>query len=198
MAPHSKRARRRGAYLVLSDESGFLLAPLVRRSLAPCGQTPILKQPGRHRDKISLWSALTVSPRRRRLGLYVYTLLNGSFDHYAVAQCLRRLLRQLHGPVIVVWDRGPIHHGPAIRQLLADHPRLEIEQLPSYAPELNPVEQLWNQLKWSRLCNYAPKDIAELHERICDELILMREDPRCLRSFYDASDLPFPTRALAS
>jgi transposase len=198
VAAHPKRARRRGAYLALIDESGFLLSPLVRRTLAPRGHTPILPQSGCHREKISAWGVLTVSPRRQRLGLYAFTLPNGSFDHQAIAQCLRRLLRQVRGRLIVVWDRGPIHRGPAIRQLLAAYPRLEIEELPGYAPELNPVEQLWNHLKWSRLCNYAPTTCHNLHDRLCDELILIRDDPHRLRSFFDASDLPFPTRALAS
>jgi transposase len=184
--------------LALIDESGFLLSPLVRRTLAPRGRTPILSQSGCHRAKVSAWGVLTVAPRRRRLGLHAVTLPNASFDHYAIAQCLRRLLRQVRGRLIVVWDRSPIHRGPALRQLLADYPRLEIEELPAYAPDLNPVEQLWNHLKWTRLCNYAATDGHDLHGRLCAELTLIRDDPHRLRSFFDASDLPFPTRALAS
>jgi transposase len=39
--PRIKKARRTGRSLVLSDESGFLLQPVVRRTWAPRGQTPI-------------------------------------------------------------------------------------------------------------------------------------------------------------
>ena len=55
---------------------------------------------------------------------------------------MRQLLRHLRGKVIVIWDRGNMHRGDPIRQLLRDYPRLSIEELPPYAPDLNPVEQV--------------------------------------------------------
>lgn len=179
------------------DESGALLAPLLRRTLAPRGQPPILKQRAKHRDKVSMIGALTRSPLRRHLGLYFGTLLDGSFDQVAVAWFLRRLLRHLRGPVIVVLDRGNMHRGPAIRQLLHDHPRLILEPLPPYAPELNPVEQIWTYVKWSRLCNLAPRDSQHLEKLVRRELRVIRTDQQRLRSFWSGSALP-RTRALAS
>ena len=73
LAADKKSAARRRAHLVLIDESGFLLAPLVRRTLAPRGQTPLLKTWGGHRERVSAIAALTISPRRRGLGLYFCT-----------------------------------------------------------------------------------------------------------------------------
>src|SRR5262249_56141343 len=70
VAPRAKKGRRLKAALVFIDESGLLLAPVVRRSWAPRGQTPILYQRGRAREKVSMIAALTLSPRRRRVGLY--------------------------------------------------------------------------------------------------------------------------------
>jgi transposase len=183
--------------LVLLDESGLLLAPLVRRSLAPRGQTPSFVQWAGHRDKLSLLAVLTLSPKIQRLGLYFSGLTNQSFDNEAVAYFLRQLLRHLRGPVVVVWDRGPMHRGPALRRLQADHPRLHLESLPPYAPELNPVEQLWTHLKWGRLCNWAPADVGTLTERAYRELHQLRTNHKQLRSYWAASDLPLP-RALAS
>lgn len=174
------------------------MAPLLRRTLALAGQTPIFKRQGKHREKVSNIAALSISPKRQRLGMYFSTLKNDFFEQTAVAWFLRQLLRHLRGPVIVVWDRGPMHHGDAIRQLQADFPRLSFEELPAYAPELNPVEQIWTFLKWSRLCNFAPADVHELEEKVFQELHAARLDQKRLRSFFDASELPFPTRALAS
>lgn len=70
LAAPSKRARRQRATIVFIDQSGFLLNPLVRRSLAPKGQTPILTVRGRHRQKVSVMAALSLSPRRGRFGLW--------------------------------------------------------------------------------------------------------------------------------
>jgi transposase len=173
------------------------MAPLLRRTLAPKGQTPIFKQPGKQRQKVSNIAALTISPKRQRLGMYFSTLKNDFFDQSAVAWFLRQLLHCVRGPVIVVWDRGPMHQGDDIRQVLADFPRLSLEQLPAYAPELNPVEQIWTFLKWSRLCNFSPEDVDALENKVFQELHAARFDQKRLHNFFEASDLPLP-RALAS
>jgi hypothetical protein len=64
-----KKARREHRTIVLLDESGFMLQPLVRRTWAPRGETPVHRTWDRH-HRLSVISALTVSPNRRRLGLY--------------------------------------------------------------------------------------------------------------------------------
>jgi putative transposase len=184
--------------LVLIDESGVMLAPLRRRTLAPRGHPPILKQAGRHREKVSLIGALSLSPRRRHLGLYFSTLVNDNFEQSAVAWFLRQLLRALRGPIIVVFDRGNMHRGPEIRKLLHDHPRLALETLPPYAPELNPVEQIWSYLKWGQLSNFAPQNVVHLEKQAFTTLHRIRYDQKRLRSFWNGSELPWPTRAIAS
>src|SRR5207253_4225437 len=69
LAAPSKRARRQRATIVFDDESGLLLNPLVRRTLAPKGKTPTLIVRGRHRQKVSLIAGLTLSPRRSHRNL---------------------------------------------------------------------------------------------------------------------------------
>ena len=177
------------------------MAPLVRRSLAPKGQTPVLvhkvTHQGRGRDKVSLIAALSLSPKNQRLKLYFSSLINDYYDSFTVAWFLRQLLQHLRGPVIVVWDRGPMHQGPEIRQVLQDNPRLTLERLPAYAPELNPVEPLWSYLKWDRLSNFTAADSESLEATACQELEQLRNDRQRLRAIWDGSDLPWP-RALAS
>ncbi|MBY0585804.1 hypothetical protein K2X85_01435, partial [bacterium] len=70
-----------------------MLAPLVRRSLAPRGQTPILKQDGGHRQKVSVIAALSLSPRRRRPHLLFQSVPNAGYDGPRTALFLRYLLR---------------------------------------------------------------------------------------------------------
>jgi transposase len=187
--------------LVFIDESGCFLAPLVRRTLALRGQTPHffhkVRHEGRGRDKVSMLGALTLSPKIGRLGLYFSNLVNDYFDHVAVAWFLRQLLKHLRGPVIVVWDRGPMHRGPAIRQLQQDYPRLILERLPAYAPELNPTEGVWTYVKWGRLCNFAPPDSPTLEKHVFNELHAIRRHQKRLRGFWTRSKLPLP-RALVS
>ena len=123
LATDKKSAARRRAHLVLIDESGFLLSPLVRRTLAPRGQTPVLKTWGGHRERVSATAALTISPRRRRLGLYFSTYPKAFVNQERAADFLRGLLGRLRGPVVVVWDGGPMHKGDTIRAVQRDFPR---------------------------------------------------------------------------
>src|SRR2546423_1880845 len=107
-------ARRRrhgeaGAHLVLIDETGLFLSPLVKRSWAKVGQTPVLDVDGGHRDKVSVIAGLSVSPAARRLGLYFATEPDGFFTADKVVPFLRDLLKHLRGQVVVVWDPGGNH-----------------------------------------------------------------------------------------
>jgi transposase len=169
-----------------------MLGPLVRRTLAPKGQTPQLLVRGRHREKVSAVAALTLSPRRRRLGLYFRTVVNESFDGAAIAAFLRQLLRHLRGRVIVVWDRWNGHKGPDVRAVLDGNPRLRLESLPAYAPELNPVEYLWSHLKWSELCNFAPKDATELARNVGPVLTTTAKRRSILLGCWRGAELPLP------
>jgi transposase len=77
-----RKARRQGAHIALIDESGLMMAPLVRRAWAPRGQTPSLAQAGGHREKVSVAAALWLSPRRDHLGLSFHTPADGYFDSW--------------------------------------------------------------------------------------------------------------------
>jgi transposase len=194
LAPDQKNARRRKAHLVLIDESGLLLNPLVRRSWALKGQTPVIGGDGGHRKKVSVIGAVSVSPTARHLGLYFATLPDGFFTAEEVVKFLRDLLRHLRGKVIVVWDRGPNHKGPVVREFLRRNRRLRLELLPPYAPELNPVEQVWGWLKFGQLANFVPDGLADLDDEIIERLIELKFDHGLLRNLWEASDLPLPKR----
>lgn len=197
MGTDKKNARRWHAYLIFIDESGLLMAPLVRRTWGLRGQRPVLHQRGKEREKVSLSAAMWWSAwKPRRLGLFYRTLVNEYFNNQRTAEFLEMLMRELPERMIVVWDGGPMHKGDPIREAVDRfQPRLTLERLPSYAPMLNPVEPLWSWLKYGRLCNFAPHDAQELCRSVRKELDAIREDSEFLQSIWHASDLPLP-RAL--
>lgn len=73
---------------------------------------------------------------------------------------------------------------------------LDVEPLPSHAWDLMLVEPLWSWLKYSRLCNFAPQDAAQLNARVIRELDAIRDHQPLLRGFFHASDLPLPRTLL--
>ena len=174
------------------DETGLFLNPLVRRSWAPKGKTPVLESWGRHRQKVSVIGAVTLSPVVRRLGFYFATDPHGYFTTEKVVGFLRDLMKHLRGRVVVVWDGGSNHKGPAMREFLRRNPRLRLERLPAYSPHLNPVEAVWSWLKYGQLANFVPADVIDLDDRVLDFLIELRLNPGLLRRLWDGSELPFP------
>ena len=177
---------------MLIDETGLFLNPLVRRTWARRGKTPVLPSDGGHRRKVSVIGAVTVSPVVRRLGLYFSTLPDGYFTAGAVVGFLRSLLKHLPGKVVVVWDGGGNHKGPAVREFLRRTRRLTLERLPAYSPHLNPVELVWSWLKYGKLANYAPAGVPELDAEVAERLLELKADPGLLGRLWAGSDLPLP------
>ena len=193
-----QRARRRGAGLLLLDESGLLMAPLLRRSWAPRGHPPESRHKAAHRQKVSVAAALWLSPARDRLRLTYQTLVNGYFNNTAVAAFLGAVAPALSDPVITIWDGGTVHKGDPIRALLEEsRGRLALEPLPPHASSLMPVEFLWRWLKYGRLCNFTPRDARDLNDAVVRELDAIWDNQALLMSFFHQSDLPVP-RALFS
>ena len=149
---------------------------------AAAGQTPIQYSWDR-RDRLSVISATTIAPQRRRLGLY-FQIYEANIRFEQVIAFLTRLHRQLRRKFIVVLDRLNAHR-KGIRLLQAAHPDwFEVEWLPPYAPDLNPVEMVWNHTKYGDLANFVPDDIHHLHLAVTNSLSSARSQSELLRSFF--------------
>ena len=73
------------------------MGPLRRRTWAPRGHTPRLRQRGRSRRKVSVIGALVISPRRQRLRAYFGVLPEANYDGDAVLAFVKQLRRTLRG-----------------------------------------------------------------------------------------------------
>jgi len=154
-----------------------MLTPTVVRTWAPRGLTPVFRHVQRH-DRISAISGITVSPQRRRVGLYYHWHHHNLRELEALA-FVRHLLRHVRGPLFVIWDNLGIHRGQRVRRLCRRVPRLHLEFLPAYAPELNPDEGVWRQTK-QHLANGSPDDRFELALSLIAELETLRRSPQRL------------------
>jgi transposase len=133
--------------------------------------------------------ALTCAPQRRRLGFY-FRLFTANIRTPAVLAFLAALQRQVRRPLLVVLDRWSVHRA-AVARLRARRPLwlAGLAWLPSYAPELNPVEQGWNHTKYSDLANYLPDTLEQLHEAVGFSLASKHDQPTLLRSFFQYAKL---------
>ena len=161
-----------------------MLQPTVRRTWAPEGRTPVSRAWDRH-DRWSVLSALTVSPARRRLGL-LFDVWPCNVDAAAVLAMLRNLRKRHPRGFLLVLDRWSVHRS-AVRRFLArggGDGRVEIEWLPAYAPELNPVEQVWQRAKHVDLANFVPDQAEHLRLEVEGSLARTGGQQAILRSCF--------------
>jgi len=173
--------------VVFLDESGFMLQPLVRRTWAPRGSRPVLDVWQRH-DRLSVIGALALAPQRRRKNLYFHVQSSNIVTPDVLA-FVRDLRRQLRRPLTLVWDRWQVHR--SAERWLAEHAAhwLKIEYLPAYAPELNPVEEVWGHTKSHALGNYTAIDAFDLEDTVRGALSDLHDTPRLLQSFFAGAGL---------
>ena len=124
------------------------------------------------------------------MNLYLHMYAAGDITEGEVIVFLRDLLKHLRRPVIVIWDRINQHRSAAVKAHLASQPRLKVEYLPAYAPQLNPVEGVWSAWKAHRLANHGAEDLAELERVAIIEAIGMRRSQKLLRGCVRGTGLP--------
>jgi len=181
---------QRGATLVFLDEAGFMLTPTVRRTLAPRGKTPVLLAWERH-DRLSAISCVTLGVTAEQPELYFELMPEGlNVTAEDIVAFLNDLRRELPGPLTVIWDRHNIHsRSRLVKAWLARQEGVVLEDLPGYAPALNPDEMVWAWLKYGRLSNLTAKDVRELRDHLLTELEWAVFDRELLAGFLNHAHL---------
>lgn len=180
-----QRAFQERRTIVFIDESGFYLLPSVVKTYAPRGQTPILKE-WQTRDHLSVMGGLTPQGK-------IYTLVRQeSLNGLHTVEFLLHLLREAGPRLLVVWDGSPIHRRKEVKEFLSQGAarQIHIEPLPFYAPDLNPVEWLWRQLKESEMANLVCLDLEELHMQFHLAVGRVRGRISLVSSFFAGARLP--------
>ena len=110
--------------------------------------------------------ALALSPDLGRVRVFL-SWRPGNVNGEAVVGFLRSLRRHLGAPALLVWDRLGAHQGRLASDYLAKQRHwLEVEWLPPYAPELNPLEYLWSYLDCTDLANLSADDLTQLQAQV--------------------------------
>jgi transposase len=139
-------------------------------------------------DRLSVIGALALSPTHRRMGCYFHVQQRNIVTS-DVLGFVRQLRRQLRRPIILVWDRWPVHRSTE-RLLSAKHDDwLRIEYLPAYAPDLNPVEAVWGHTKRTPLGNFVASDIQDLDNAVNEALCDLHDTPRLQWSCFRLAQL---------
>ncbi|MFM8983557.1 MAG: IS630 family transposase [Spartobacteria bacterium] len=179
-----KRAHREKRTIVFVDESGLSMRPARKSTWAPEGKTPILEF-NFNWKKLSCIGGISL----RQIYFQIH---DGSVKAPQVVEFVKYLCRAIRGDILIVWDGLRAHWSRAVKGHLETlGQRVAVEQLPAYAPELNPVEYLWAQVKHHEIANFAPKEIGELSTAALKAIRKIRRAPNYIRAFWIQSELVF-------
>jgi len=162
------------------DEAGFYLLAGLVRTYAPRGHTPVLYVP-LTRDHLSVISGITEG------GQLLVRVQERALRGADVVRFLKHLLCHIGDKLMIIWDGAPIHRDKAVKAFLKTSApgQIRLEQLPGYAPDLNPDEAVWNYLKYVELRNVTCHDQhqQQLHNELLMAIARLRRKPNLIRSF---------------
>ena len=158
-----------------------------RRTWAPRGETPVQRAWDRY-DRLSVIGAVALSPTRRRIST-PFQIHDENIRTGEVVAFVKQLRRALGRPLIICWDRWPVHRSAAKHLAASRLTAIDIEWLPAYAPELNPVEPRWSHTKFGTLANFVPRDTRHLKRSVRSELKNQSLNHRLKKSFFQSAQL---------
>ncbi|WP_344163194.1 IS630 family transposase [Nocardiopsis rhodophaea] len=181
--------------MVFADETGASTDPPVRRTWGRRGRTPLIAVNRGPRARVNATGWLCVGPQGKAVRLVFSTSRTG-FTHYDFPELIDRVHQRLGGgPVVLVWDNHASHKTRWLRGRLGAREWLTVVLLPRYAPELNPVEALWSQLK-RRIANRAYRSLDELENAMRSYLLSAQKRRDVLAGFVRSAHLtpdPIPS-----
>jgi transposase len=182
MASDKKKAHAEGRTIVFIDESGLSTRPTRVRTWAPVGQTPMIQE-------TFGWKSLSIIGGLSLYRFY-FQIHPGSIKGPQVIEFLRHLQRHVAGNLTVIWDGAPIHRSRLVQDYVkGTGGRIVVERLPPYAPELNPVEYMWSNLKQHQIANLIATQFWDLSFEATAALRRMRRRRTMIVSCYKQATL---------
>lgn len=177
-----KMAREAGAEIWFGDESGVRSDYHSGTTWGRKGITPVVEKTGQ-RFRFNLLSVIN------NVGQMRFMLTEKRVDNALYIEFLQRLLKGAAQPIFLILDGHPVHRSRAVRDFAdSTEGRLRLFYLPGYSPELNPDEQVWNEVKYRRVGRRSPRTREQLRSLLASALLALQRMPRLIRSFFELPD----------
>jgi transposase len=152
------------------------------RTWAPRGQTPLIQE-------TFGWKSLSIIGGLALYRFY-FQIHPGSIKGPEVIEFLQHLQRHVPGKLTVIWDGAPIRRSRLVHDYMASTAgRSVVERLPACAPELNPVEYMWGNLKQHQIGNLIATQARDLSLQATAALRRMRRRRSIIAACYKQSTL---------
>ena len=120
-----------------------------------------------------------------------FQIVADSYNERKLIEFLEKLRRHFRGQrMVLIWDGLPSHRSRIMCAYLAEQRSwLEVVQLPGYAPDLNPVDNLWANVKGQELANRCVDELGQMVRGVHEAFRRIRGHRALLRSFLQHSSL---------
>lgn len=170
--------RRFRAILYFQDESNVSLTAFLGKTWAPRGKTPTSRVTAR-RGGVAALSAIS------KRGHLLFALHEKRIASDEVIHFLDQMLgyhKSRH--LVVVMDNAPPHMSKRTQAFIESQRRLHVFHLPTYSPDWNPDEKVWNHLKHHELKSHQAKTKAELKSLAHQKLNGMSNNRSLVRGLF--------------
>lgn len=144
--------------LLSQDEARFPLVPTLRTTLGVKGSRPLVGT-WDCKDLVYVVASVNVvqgnlttrmvecaARIRAKTGKSKSRVLQEAFVRH-LRDVARVYPAERYPRVVIMLDNAPWHRGRVVTEVLQDYPHLEFYRLPSYCPDLNPIERFWKILR---------------------------------------------------
>lgn len=176
----ARQAKKARAAIFFCDESGVRSDFHAGTTWSLKGNRPVLPTTG---NRFSLNMISAISPQGAlRFMVTKERLTVGVFIDF-----LKRLLIGASGSIYLVLDRHPVHRSKKVAQFVESlEGKLRLFFLPPYAPEVNPDELVWNDVKNNSVARKLIQSPANLKQAVKSRLTFLQRNPQHVRRFFDA------------
>ncbi len=180
-----KVSKQQGGEIFWLDEASIRSDDPLQRTWGLKGETPIVNTSGQ-RQSINAISALSNS------GGFWYHIFTGRFNADKFIECLKNLLKNRRRFLHLIVDGHPVHKSKKVREFLeSKRDRVALHILPPYAPDLNPDELVWNQMRHMGTSKKPLKKGESLKDRARNDLELIKSNKALIRSFFREPNVSF-------
>ena len=178
-------AKKISADIGFEDEAGAGLQTHSGKTWGEIGRTPEVAVTGKH-GGFNLLSMVTAD------GLLRFSIRERKVNSAEYIKFLAGLLKGRDRPLILITDRARFHHSKSVRDFVFSHrAKIRIYFLPPYSPELNPDEQVWNDLKDKKIGRKAIKTKSDLKRALYSVLRKLQRQAQKVRSFFALPDTKY-------
>lgn len=180
-----RRAKAERAEIYWGDEMGLRSDHATGRTFSPEGQTPVIPGTGQ-RFGCNMISAIT------NRGKLYFMIFDERFNAGMFMDFIKRLRRQIKRKIFLIVDRHPAHRSVKLMKLIkANKKHIRLCYLPGYAPELNPDEELNQDVKSNAVGRRRAHNSSELMRNVRGYLRGRQRHPDIVKKYFQEEHVKY-------